>query len=125
MDWKSTDGRKKQIALVVYVDDLLARVNLSDAETKQRYETFVNSMQAKFAVEDRGHCDHMLGYKIDYDKKRGILKMTQKAVYWHCLLERAMRTRQENPHRRHQESSRTSLGVLAPTPQKEKMKSRR
>jgi len=88
MDWKSTDGSKKQIALVVYVDDLLARVNLSDPETRQRYETFVNSMQAKFAVEDRGHCDHMLGYKIDYDKKRGLLKMTQKS----CLLALLART---------------------------------
>ena len=41
MDWRSTDGCQKQIALVVYVDDLLARVKLEDTETKQRYEKFV------------------------------------------------------------------------------------
>ena len=45
-------------------------------------------MQSKFAVEDCGNCDHMLGYKIDYDKKRGLLKMTQKS----CLLALLART---------------------------------
>jgi len=104
MDWKSTDGYQKQIALVVYVDDLLARVNLSDAETKQRYEKFVNAMQAKFAVEDRGNCDHMLGYKIDYDKKRGILKMTQKS----CLLALLARTGHEDSPGK---STPASLGI--------------
>ena len=49
-------------------------------------------MQAKFAVEDRGNCDHMLGYKIDYDKKLGILKMTQKS----CLLALLARTGHED-----------------------------
>ena len=76
MDWKAANGSQKQIALVVYVDDLLARVKLEDAETKQCYKIFVSDMQSKFAVEDRGNCDHMFGYKIDYDKRRGILKMT-------------------------------------------------
>ena len=34
MEWKPTDGHQKQITRVVYVDDLLARVKLEDAETK-------------------------------------------------------------------------------------------
>ena len=67
MDWKTADGSPKQIALIVYVDDLLPRVKLDDVKTKQRYEKFVTDMQTKFAVEDRGNCDHMLGYKIDYE----------------------------------------------------------
>ena len=91
MDWKAADGSQKQIALVVYVDDLLARVKLEDAEIKQRYDEFVSDLQSKFAVEDRGNCDHMLGYKIDYDKKRGILKMIQK----NCLLALLARTGHE------------------------------
>ena len=39
-------------------------------------------------VEDRGILDSMLGYKIDYDKERGLLKLTQKS----CLLELLERT---------------------------------
>ena len=50
MDWKAADGSQKQIAVVVYVDDLLARVKLDDVETKQCYEKFVRDMQSKFAV---------------------------------------------------------------------------
>ena len=92
MDWKAADGSQEKIALVVYVDDLLARVKLDDVEIKERYEKFVKKMQTKFAVEDRGNCDHMLGYQIDYDKKRGILKMTQES----CLLVLFARTGHED-----------------------------
>ena len=64
-------------------------MKLEDAEIKQRSDKFSSDMQNKFAmVEDRGNCDHMLGYKIDYDKKRGILKMSQKS----CLLALLART---------------------------------
>ena len=72
----------KQIAVVVYVDDLACRVCLGDAETRARYDKFVADMQAEFIVEDRGDCDSMLGYKIDYDRFAGILKLTQKS----CLV---------------------------------------
>ena len=88
MNWKGRDGRKRQIALVVYVDDLLARVKLDDPEVRSKYERFVTNMQQAFVVEDRGNCDHMLGYKIDYDKDRGLLKLTQKG----CLLALLART---------------------------------
>jgi hypothetical protein len=77
------DAKYTQIALVVYVDDLTARVDLECPETKAIYDNFVTHMRASFVVEDRGVCDSMLGYKIDYDKKAGILKLTQKS----CLLQ--------------------------------------
>ena len=54
------------------MDDLLARVKLGCPETQKKYDAFVANMQQIFAVEDRGNCDHMLGYKIDYDKERGL-----------------------------------------------------
>ena len=71
-----------QIALVVYVDDLTSRVDLDCPEAKEVYDKFVANMFEKFVVEDRGILDAMLGYKIDYDRNRGWLKMTQKS----CLL---------------------------------------
>ena len=77
-----------QIALVVYVDDLTARVDLDCPETKGMYDKFVKNMFKEFVVEDRGILDSMLGYKIDYDKERGLLKLTQKS----CLLELLERT---------------------------------
>jgi hypothetical protein len=79
---------KIQIALVVYVDDLTARANLECPLTKHIYDKFVKHMQAEFVVEDRGICDSMLGYKIDYDKANGTLKLTQKS----CLLGLLQRT---------------------------------
>ena len=88
MNWKGPNGERKQIALAVYVDDLLARVNLDCPETKTKYDAFVANMQQTFAVEDRGNCDHMLGYKFDYDKERELLKLTQKS----CLLALLART---------------------------------
>ena len=82
------DAVYTQIALVVYVDDLTVRVDLKCAETKAIYDKFVKSMTSEFVVEDRGICDCMLGYKIDYDKVMGILKLTQKS----CLLGLLSRT---------------------------------
>ena len=52
-------------------------MELDCSETRKKYDTFVANMQRTFTVEDRGNCDHILGYKIDYDKERGILKLTQ------------------------------------------------
>ena len=73
---------------MVYVDDLTARADLGCPLTKQNYDMFVTHMQKEFVVEDRGICDSMLGYKIDYDKKKGTLKLTQKS----CLLGLLQRT---------------------------------
>ena len=92
MNWTGSNGKRKQIALVVYVDDLLARVKLDCPETQKKYDAFVASMQQTFAVEDRGNCDHMLGYKIHYDKGRGLLKLTQKS----CLLALLARTEHDD-----------------------------
>ena len=70
------------------MDDLTARVDLDCPETKEMYDKFVKNMFKEFVVEDRGILDSMLGYKIDYDKERGLLKLTQKS----CLLELLERT---------------------------------
>ena len=56
-----------QIALVVYVDDLTARVDLQCPEAKRLYDKFVKNMFKEFVLEDRGDLDAMLGYKVDYD----------------------------------------------------------
>ena len=77
-----------QIALVVYVDDLTARVDLDCSETKEMCDEFVKNMFKGFVEEDWGILDSMLGYKIDYDKERALLKLTQKS----CLLELLERT---------------------------------
>jgi hypothetical protein len=82
------DRDNMQVALVVYVGDLTARVDLDCPETKKMYDKFVKNMFKEFVVEDRGILDSMLGYKIDYDKERGLLKLTQKS----CLLELLERT---------------------------------
>ena len=81
-EWDTFDRDYVQIALVVYVDDLTSRVDLACPETTELYNSFVNNMFKEFVVEDRGICDAMLGYKIDYDKVKGTLKLTQKG----CLL---------------------------------------
>ena len=42
-----------QIALVVYVDDLTARVDLACPEARKYYDQFVKHMFSEFVVEDR------------------------------------------------------------------------
>ena len=76
------DENYVQIALVVYVDDLTARVDLECPEARRLYDQFAKNMFQEFVLEDRGDLDAMLGYKIDYDIDRGVIKLTQK----YCLL---------------------------------------
>jgi hypothetical protein len=60
----------------VYVDDTLIAVDDADLDD---YSVFLSELKRRFMIEERGPAKWVLGVKIDYDKIKGVLKMSQQA----------------------------------------------
>jgi ribonuclease HI len=58
------------------VDDTLIAVDDTDLD---EYSLFLSEIKKAFMIEERGPAKWVLGVKIDYDKKAGVLKMSQQA----------------------------------------------
>jgi hypothetical protein len=60
----------------VYVDDTLTAVDDADVD---EYSRFLSELKKRFMIEERGEAKWVLGVRIDYEKKKGVLKMSQRA----------------------------------------------